>query len=330
MSAERPDFLPTADEVESAARRLRGIIRPTPLRRSDALSAHFGGDVWLKEEQRQLTGSFKLRGAYNLLATLPRAAARAGVVASSAGNHGLGVAYAARALGITATVFVPADAPAVKRDGIAALGATVDGHAPDYDAAEHAARAFAERTGALFVGPHHDTALYAGQGTIAVELLEQCPDLRTVVVCVGGGGLLAGIGGYLREVAPHVTVIGAQTDATNAMAASLAAGRRVEIPSQPTIADALAGQIGEEGLPIGRWCADRVDAVPESVTADTVRWLATQGIVAEGGGAAATAWLRHHTSETLATPIVAIVSGGNIDPARHAALCAPGGAAIDG
>ncbi len=174
-------------EVHRAADRIAAHAIRTPLLKSDALSHIAGGDVYLKLENRQVTGSFKLRGALNALATLPPDAKRRGVVASSAGNHGLGVAYAARALGIAATIFVPANAPEVKKSGIRALGATLDDSQPDYDAAMAAAKAFGREHGLTFINPCLGDMLLAGQGTVALEIMQQLPELRTLVVCVGGG-----------------------------------------------------------------------------------------------------------------------------------------------
>src|SRR6185295_13181460 len=173
------------------------FIERTRLMRSDGLSRIAGVDVLLKLENEQRTGSFKLRGALNVLASLSDRDREAGVVASSAGNHGLGVAYAAKQFGVKATVFIPANAPRVKRDGIRALGATVIDDQPHYDAAMVAAMKFAEVTGSRFVHPCLGDALLAGQGTVALEVMREIPDVKTFVVSVGGAGLLGGCGGYL-------------------------------------------------------------------------------------------------------------------------------------
>src|SRR5262249_53444650 len=169
---------------------IRPYVQRTPLVRSAALSEIAGGDVFLKLENEQTTGSFKLRGALNVLATLPPDIRRRGVVASSAGNHGLGVAYAAKHFNTPATIFVPSGAPKVKRDGITALGAMIDTSQPHYDAAMDAAKAFAADHGATFINPCLGDMLLAGQGTVALEILGELPDLASLVVNVGGGGLL--------------------------------------------------------------------------------------------------------------------------------------------
>ncbi len=309
-------MLPTPTDIREAADRLRGVIEATPLTRSAELSTLAGLDVFLKEEQRQRTGSFKLRGAYNVLATLPREVQARGVVASSAGNHGLGVAYAARLLGIRATLFVPSTAPRVKRDGIAALGGEVDESSPDYDAAHEAAEQCARAEGRTFVNPCAGTALLAGQGTVALEILSALPDIATMVIPVGGGGLVGGIAALVRAEAPGVRIVGVQSDRTNAMARSMAAGRRVYVPVLPTLADGLAGQIDDEGYAIGQFALDDMITVSEDDIASTISWLArVHGIRAEGSGVVGVAAVRGARIRDLRGPVAVVVSGGNIDPA---------------
>lgn len=310
-------MLPTPAEVLAAAFRLRGVIDRTPLTRSPALRLRTGTDVFLKEEQRQRTGSFKLRGAYNALASLTDAERSRGVVASSAGNHGMGIAFAARALGIRATLFVPATAPAVKREGIVALGAAVDASHADYDAAHHAAEEFAREHGLVFVNPCSGESLLAGQGTVALEILEELPQLRTLVVPVGGGGLVGGCAALMRAVAPRVRIIGVQSDQTDAMTRSLAADRRVEVAVPLTLADGLAGQIDDVGYAIGRIAIDEMVTVPESEIASAIAWLAREHDArVEGSGAVGVAALLHERTSAPAGPVAVILSGGNIDTER--------------
>lgn len=313
--------LVSIDAVRDAARRLRGVVLRTPLRRSPALSKIAGADCWLKLECEQYTGSFKLRGAYNALALIPESRRALGVVASSAGNHGLGVARAAREFGMSATIFIPATAPAVKRDGIARLGATIDSSQPDYDSAMAAALAFAGRTGAEFVNPCAGDDLLAGQGTVAVEILEELTALATVVVPVGGGGLAGGVASFLRAAAPDVHIVGAQTDLTDAMARSLAGGRIVDIGHEPTLADGLAGAIDEEGLAIGRAALDDIAVVSEGRVGEAVAWLASEeGLTVEGSGAVGVAALLAGALGSVRGPVAVVISGGNIDAARHAGI----------
>ena len=310
-------MLPSSNDVRAAAARLDGVIAHTPLVRSAELSARVGVDVYLKCEQLQITGSFKLRGAYNALAMLPPDARARGVVASSAGNHGLGLAYAARALGAPVRVFVPANAPAVKREGIAALGADVDAGYEDYDAAHRAAEEYARARSLTFVNPCAGESLLAGQGTVALEILAALPELRTIVVPVGGGGLVGGVAGLLRDVGPQIRIVGAQSDQTDAMAASLAAGRRVAVAVPPTLADGLAGQIDDEGFAVGRAALDEIVTVTEDAIAAAIRWLArTHDMRVEGSGAVGVAAMLTGAVTTARGPVVIVLSGGNIDDAR--------------
>jgi len=313
-----PSILPSPAEIRAAAARIAPHIRRTPLRRSDSLSDFLGGDVWLKLECEQTTGSFKLRGATNVLASLDAAARAKGIVTASAGNHGLGIAAAAKAFGIAATVFVPRNAPAVKRDRIAGLGATVDASAAGYDAAESLARAHANRTGALFVSPCTGRTLLAGQGTGALEVLEEVPHLGSIVVAVGGGGLVGGIAGLLRAEAPRVRIVGAQSERTNAMALAMASGRATDIPDLPTLADGLAGLVDAEMLAQGKAALDEIVTVGEEDIASAIAslWI-EEGVRAEGAGAAPVAAVLAGRLRRIAFPVVLVVSGGNIDEAKH-------------
>jgi threonine dehydratase len=314
-------MLPPATEVLAAAHRLRGVVERTPLVSSPALSERAGGDVFLKSEHRQRTGSFKIRGAYNALAALDAETRARGVVASSAGNHGLGLAWAAKELGVRVKVFVPASAPAVKRQGIASLGAEVDASQPDYDAAHHVAEAFAREHGMAFINPCAGSDLLAGQGTVALEILETLPTTATMIVPVGGGGLVGGIAALVRAAAPAVRIVGVQSAKTNAMAASLAAGRRVDVPVPPTLADGLAGQIDDEALEIGRAAIDDMITVTEQEIAAAIAWLSHEhDMRVEGSGAVGVAALLQDRIARLALPAVVVVSGGNIDDLRWRAI----------
>jgi Threonine dehydratase len=314
-------MLPPPFQVLAAAHRLRGVVERTPLVPSPGLSTRAGGEVFLKCEQRQRTGSFKVRGAYNALASLAPDVKARGVVASSAGNHGLGLAWAAQQLGVRVKVFVPASAPMVKRDGIAALGAEVDASQPDYDAAHRVAEAYAREHGMPFVNPCSGDELLAGQGTVGLEILEELPRVATMIVPVGGGGLVGGIAAVTRAVAPSVRIVGAQSARTNAMAASLAAGRRVEVPVPPTLADGLAGQIDDEGLENGRASLDDIVTVTEQEIATAIAWLSHEHEMrVEGSGAVGVAALLHDRIAAPVFPAVVVVSGGNIDDLRWRAI----------
>ena len=304
-------------DVIAAADRIRPLIKRTPLLRSDWLSDIAGGDVYLKLENQQTTGSFKLRGALNVLATLAPEVRARGIVASSAGNHGLGIAYAAKHFGVPATIFVPCTVAQIKRDGMSALGAQIDSTQPHYDAAMEAAIAFAAERGATFVNPCTGEMLLAGQGTVALEILGELPDLATLIAGVGGGGLLGGCASLVRAVAPRVRIVGAQSENTAAMSLSLAAGQVVEIDNLPTLAEGLAGQIDDYALDIGQHAIDDIVTLSEADIARSIDWLwAEHKQRAEGAGACAVGAVALRKLERIATPAAVVVSGGNIDPAK--------------
>jgi threonine dehydratase len=312
----RPASLRAAD-VLAAADRIRPFVRRTPLVLSEQLSTLAGGDVYLKLENDQTTGSFKLRGAMNVLATLPSDVRARGVVASSAGNHGLGVAYAAKHFGVPAVIFLPSSAPQVKRDGIAALGAAIDTSQPHYDAAMEAAMAYATAHGSTFINPCAGDALLAGQGTVALEILGDLPALATLIVSVGGGGLAGGCASIVRAVSPATRIIGAQSEHTAAMSRSMTAGRVVEIDNLPTIADGLAGQVDDYALDLGQRALDGIVAVREDNVANAIAWLsAAHGQRVEGAGACGTAAVLARSLDAIATPAAIVVSGGNIDSGK--------------
>jgi threonine dehydratase len=309
------DLKPTA--VLAAADRISPLIQHTRLIPSAPLNEISGSDVFLKLENEQTTGSFKLRGALNVLATLPADARARGVVASSAGNHGLGVAYAARHFGVPATIFVPSTAPRVKRDGIVSYGAVIDASQPHYDAAMDAAKAFAANSGATFINPCLGNMLIAGQGTVAVEILEQLPTLGTLMVSVGGGGLLGGCASFLRDRAPTVRIVGVQSENTAAMAKSLAAKHIVAIDNLPTLADGLAGQIDDAALDIGLHALDDLVTVTEDEIGRAILWLSDHHEVrAEGAGAVGVAAILAGRLRSLPSPVTVVISGGNIDSTR--------------
>jgi threonine dehydratase len=315
--------LPSPEQIRAAAARIAHAIRETPFYKSEGLSARVGGDVWLKVESEQLTGSFKLRGATNALAMLGDEQRACGVVTASAGNHGLGIATAAKAFGIELTVFVPRTAPSVKKDRIADFGATVDASAANYDDAEVLAKEFAARTGATFVSAYAGLNLLAGQGTVALEILEKLPTLRTILIPIGGVGLASGIAGLLRAEAPTVRLIGAQSDRTNAMTLAMASGEPVDIPDLPTLADGLSGRADAYMLAQGQAALDEMVASSEEDVARAIRWLwVEEGFKVEGAGAVGVAALLSGRVADLQFPVVVVVSGGNIDEAKHTAVLA--------
>lgn len=318
-------ILPSPAEVRDAATRIAGQVVHTPLIPSPGLSVIAGGEVLLKLENEQHGGSFKIRGALNALLALAPDARRRGVVASSAGNHGIGIAMAAASLEMPATVFVPSTAPAVKRDRIAALGARVDASQPSYDAAESAAKRYAAAHGATFVSPCTGRALLAGAGTVAKEILDDAPNVGTIVVSVGGGGLAGGVGGYVRGIAPGVRILGAQALRTNAMSLALRSGKPTDIPDLRTLADGLAGLVDAEMLAQGQASLDGIVTVDEDDIAETIAWFHREhGLTVEGSGAAGVAAVRAGALRPKAFPVAIVVSGKNIDADRWRALVGGG------
>jgi threonine dehydratase len=250
------------------------------------------------------------------LGSLSPAQKAAGVVASSAGNHGLGVASAAKTLGIKAKVYVPRAAPQVKKDGIRALGAELDDTSADYDVAMAVAIAFGKKHGLEFINPCLGDDLIAGQGTVALEIIEDVPALKSLVVNVGGGGLLGGCASLLRHERADVRIYGAQSVNTAAMSRSLAAGKIVDIPSVPTLADGLAGVIDADGFEIGLHSLDGITTLTEEEIANAIAWLSrAHGKRVEGAGACASGAVLFRKLR-VETPCAVVVSGGNIDDAR--------------
>lgn len=310
---------PGMTDVLRAARRLRGVARRTPLERSAWLSGLSGSDVYLKLETQQRTGSFKLRGAYNAIASLGADDRARGLVTASAGNHGQGVALAASLVGATALVFVPQDAPEAKKRRIANWGAELRAVPGGYDEAHHAAEAHAARTGATFVHAFSDPAVVAGQATVGLEIVEELPDVRTILVPVGGGGLIGGIGIVARAMGTGVRVVGAQTEETRAMDASLRAGRPVSPPYGPTLCEGLSGDIDARSLALAARVVDGMTVVPESAVRRAMRLLfEEEGIVAEGSAAVAVAAVLE--GAVPAGPVALVLTGGNVDGARLASI----------
>jgi threonine dehydratase len=307
---------PSLADITEASRRIAGFAHRTPLERSAWLSKHAGHDVYLKLECWQRTRSFKARGAYNALAALPAELRERGLVTASAGNHGQAVALAASVIGARAIVFVPATAPEVKKERIRSFGAELRDHEPDYDSAEAAAEQFARAQGMTFVHAYSDPAVVAGQGTIGLEILDDLPSVQCVIVPVGGGGIISGMGLVLKNAASAVLVLGVQSDKTTAMYDAFQAGRTVDSPIPPTLADGLAGKTDEISYQRAQCVIDQLLLVDESGIAPAIRGLYRyDGIVAEGAGAVGVAALLQNRV-ALQGPTVLVVTGGNIDAAR--------------
>ena len=302
-------------EVRAAAELLRGVARYTPMESSRPLQVAVGGPVYLKCENLQRTGSFKIRGAYVRIARLSAAEKAAGVVAASAGNHAQGVALAASLVGSSARVFMPVGASIAKLAATRAYGATVDLVGESLDDALEAAHAFAARTGAVLVHPFDHPDVLRGQGTVGLELLEQVPDVATVVVAVGGGGLISGVAAVLRALKPGVRIVGVQAEQAAAWPGSLRAGRPVRLRGMSTLADGIA--VGEPSALTFAHVSELVDEIvtvsEDQLSQAMLLCLERAKLVVEPAGVAAVAAIMA-VPEKFTPPVVAVLSGGNIDP----------------
>ena len=302
-------------DVQRAAQTIRPLALRTPMEGSRWLSSLTGSAVELKCENLQRTGSFKVRGAYTRLSYLSDEERALGVVAASAGNHAQGVALAAQALGIKATVFMPEGAPIPKEKATRGYGADVVFHGRYIEDSLAEARAFQERTGAILIHPFDNADIVAGQGTVGLEILEQAPDVETIVVPCGGGGLLSGIAIAVKAMRPEVRVIGVQAEGAAAYPASLEAGHPVALESMATMADGIAvGLPGEVTFAMVRDLVDEVITVSEaSLSGAVLATLERAKMVVEPAGAAAVAAILDDPSR-FSSPTVGVLSGGNIDP----------------
>ena len=305
----------TIDDIRGAHKMLSGVARVTPMEGSRHLSRLFGAPVHLKCENLQRTGSFKLRGAYVRIAGLSPVERAAGVVAASAGNHAQGVALAATTLGVHSTVFMPVAAPLPKVAATREYGAEVRLFGENFDETLAAALEYADSTGAVVIHPFDHQDVVAGQGTVGLEILEQCPEVRTILVGVGGGGLLAGIATAVKQLRPDVRVVGVQAAGAAAYPPSLAAGHPVSLDGFSTMADGIqVGRPGDIPFEIVQRLADGVLTVTEDGLARAqLICLERCKLVVEPAGASTVAALLEHAGE-LEGPVVAVLSGGNVDP----------------
>ena len=303
-------------EIEQAERRIRPWILETPLE-STAMG------LSLKLEHLQHTGSFKARGAFNKLLTLPEARRAQGVIAASTGNHGAAVAYAAGKLGVSARIIVPEAADPGKLAKIRALGGQLETHGTDSGVAELFARAESERLGIAYVSPYNDRDVIAGQGTIGLELLRQLPSLDAVFIALGGGGLLAGVAAVLKAANPGVKVIACSPENSAVMIHSIRAGRILELESKPTLSDGTAGGVepGAITFDLVRGLADDYLLISEAEIRTTMlRIYQRHGHRVEGAAAVAVAGYLRQSDRWRGAAAVAILCGGNVDPARFDAM----------
>ncbi|MFG2851011.1 threonine ammonia-lyase [Streptomyces mirabilis] len=317
MSYSTADSLPrvTLDDVRGAQKMLTGVARTTAMEGSRYLSQLVGAPVHFKCENLQRTGSFKLRGAYVRIAGLLPEERAAGVVAASAGNHAQGVALASSLLGVRSTVFMPTGAPLPKVAATRDYGAEVRLHGQVVDETLAAAQEYAAETGAVFIHPFDHPDIIAGQGTVGLEILEQCPEVRTIVVGIGGGGLAAGIAVAVKALRPDVRIIGVQAVGAAAYPLSLAAGRPVAIDNPSTMADGIkVGRPGDVPFRIVEELVDEVRTVSEShLSSALLLCLERAKLVVEPAGASPVAALLSEPG-TFEGPVVALLSGGNVDP----------------
>jgi threonine dehydratase len=311
-----PTQLPVSlDDVLAARETLEGVVRHTPLESSRPLSDLIGGPVYLKCENLQRAGSFKIRGAYTRMVRLTDREKAAGVVAASAGNHAQGVALAAQMLGIKAKVYMPMGAPIPKLMATRGYGAQIEQLGATIDDCLVAAREYADETGAVLIHPFDHVDIVAGQGTVGLEILEQCPDVQTIVVGTGGGGLLAGIATVIRAKRPDVRLIGVQAEKAAAYPPSLAAGHPVALDRMSTMADGIAvGCPGDVPYSIVAELVDEFTTVSEEMLSKALLYLLERAkLVVEPAGAASVAAVMAEP-ELMRPPLVAVLSGGNIDP----------------
>ena len=308
----------TAAAARRAAGRIAGYVTHTPLRRSAALSEELGAEVFCKLENRQATGSFKLRGATNRLLTLGDEQRARGCVAASSGNHGAAVALAARRLGVEAVVFVPGRTAEVKVAKIRGYGADVRIFGSDGLDTELHARAYAGENGMFYLSPYNDEEVVAGQGSVGVEIVRDLPEFDAVFVAVGGGGLIGGVGSVVKALDPGIRVYGCQPLASPVMARSIEAGRIIDVPGKPTLSDGTAGGIEDGAItfPLNRAVVDDWVLVDEQrIGAAMRRYRDAEGESIEGAAGVALAGLRERRHDLAGKTVVVVICGGNVGDA---------------
>ena len=306
------------DEVKAAYSRSKNIIRKTPLDHSPSLSNIIDGDVYLKLDNIQKTGSFKFRGAISKMTSLNEKQRKKGVVTASTGNHGAAVSLGMKILGINGSIIVPENIAPNKVENIKNLGGTVEYYGNDCLEAEQRAQEISVTTGAIYISPYNDPVIVAGQGTMGVELDEDLSNIDTVIVAVGGGGLISGIGGYLKTVQPNVEIIGCSPKNSCVMYESLNAGKQLDLPSKPTLSDGTAGGV-EFGSITFEMCKEIIDdftVVSENEIAKGIHiGLEKNHQLIEGAAGAAIAGFINQKEKFKGQTVVLVMCGGNISSA---------------
>ncbi len=302
------------EDIEHARKLIKGHIKTTPLHHSPHLSEMIQGSVYLKLENEQITGSFKVRGALNRLMTLTKEQASRGIITASTGNHGLGTAYAAKKLGISAKVVFPKDASPTKMEKMQKAGVEVIQDV-GYEEIEHYARNLAVKRGLTYVSPYNDPMIIAGAGTSGLEIVEQLNNIDTVIVPIGGGGLVSGIATAVKAMSPHTEIIGVQSEVSPEVYESWKAGHWVDAEESDSLAQGLMGGVESDSitLDIIQEQVDRIVLVTEKSILEAIRVLyEKENLIIEGAGAASTAVLLELKNELRGKLVVAVVSGGNI------------------
>jgi threonine dehydratase len=308
--------VPTVLDVYEARRRIGARLPKTPLLPSSWLSPLAGGDVFLKLESVNLTNSFKIRGAMNAAMRLSEGGQTRTIVTASAGNHGRAMALAAEELGLTCVVFTPASAPEAKQNAIRRHGAVLHSDCLDYDTAERMAKELAGREGAVYISPYNHRDVIAGAGTVALEIVEELPDVDVVVIPLGGGGLASGMGLAIKAAAPKATIVGVEVEASTPFTLSLEAGRITTIKPGPSLADGLVGNLDPEAMTFAlvRQVVDVVVTVSENDLMRAMKGLAAEErLIVEGAGGTAVAAILAGKASSPGQRVVAMVTGSNVD-----------------
>jgi len=302
--------------VLQARKRLTGISIHTPLEPSLRLSSHTGAHIFVKWESLQRTGVFKIRGAYNKIASIPPEKAINGVVTASTGNHALAVAYAAQRCRIPATVVVPEEASKLKVDKCRHYGADIIYYGTNYDEAAQHSLEVSQQQNATLIHAYADPLVIAGQGTVGFELLMDQPDADLVLVPIGGGGLISGVSLWVKSINPNARVVGVQTNATRAFYENFKANRLFHVPIEPTIADGLAGNTAQLNLDVASRFVDDVVLVEEEGLRDAIRWtiINEQRVLEPSGVVGIAALLQEQLTFSSNDQVVVVASGRNIDP----------------